>query len=187
MTQTEEINIEQGSDEWLELRRTKITSTDASVIMGVNPWKKVGYLEREKRGEVKKEYCNASMTRGRELEPIARTFYNNVYGVLTFPKVFLKGWAMASLDAYDEHSDHLVEIKCPGENACKKAFAGIVDDCYFVQMQHQMYVMDLDLMYYFVFDGFFGHRIEVSRDQIYIDRMVKIEKEFYDSLFCVAD
>ena len=28
-------NVEQGSQEWLALRKTKITATDASVIMGL--------------------------------------------------------------------------------------------------------------------------------------------------------
>ena len=49
------IELEQGSPEWLSWRRTVITATDASVIMGNNPWetpyscwqRKLGLLEEK--------------------------------------------------------------------------------------------------------------------------------------------
>jgi putative phage-type endonuclease len=186
MTQTEEINIEQGSEEWLELRRTKITSTDAGTILGVNPWKSLKKLREEKFG-VRDDYKNAAMQRGHDLEPVARKLYEDLYTVKLKPKVFVRDFAMASVDGICDKNEHLIEIKCPTEKNIGKSLSREIPDYYFAQMQHQLYVLGLDIMYYCVYDGFFGHRKEVQRDEKYIENMVKKEREFYDSLFCVAD
>lgn len=44
------IDIQQGSAEWLALRRTKITASDAGVITQLNPWKTPRDLFFEKYG-----------------------------------------------------------------------------------------------------------------------------------------
>ena len=178
----EEINVEQGSAEWLELRRTKITSTDAAVILGVNPWKNIEKLKQEKLG-VTQDYKNSAMQRGTDLEPIARKLYEDLYEIKLHPKVFVRDFCMASVDGICDNNQHLIEIKCPGAKEYAKALSGHVAPYYYAQMQHQMYVLGLDLIYYFNFDGFFGHRIEVKREEKYIGDMIEKEKEFYDALF----
>ena len=40
--------MQQGTPEWLALRKTKITATDACVIMGSSRWKTKTQLYREK-------------------------------------------------------------------------------------------------------------------------------------------
>ncbi len=186
MMKMNEIEIEQGSAEWLELRRTKITSTDAAVILGANPWKTIEKLKEEKFG-VKDDYKNAAMQRGQDLEPVARKLYEDLYSIKLMPKVFVRDFAMASVDGICEKNEHLIEIKCPLEKNCKKAISEKIPPYYFAQMQHQLYVLALDMMYYFVYDGFFGYRQEVKRDEKYIENMVQKEREFYSSLFLVED
>lgn len=178
-----EIKIEQGSESWIELRKTKITSTDASVIMGINPWKKIGRLLEEKKGHAREFYRTEKMQRGVDLEPVARNLYSSIYDIDLTPKVFIKDWAMASVDAINSAHDHLVEIKCPGERDHAKALRNDIPEYYYPQLQHQMHVCDLDHMYYFSFDGFFGHRIFVKRADDYIKILLEKEKEFYDSIF----
>ena len=76
-------NIEQGSDEWHELRKGKLTASNATAI-GANGSGLKTYCENialDTVGFEKDNYINDVMERGNILEPIARTAYefeNNV-------------------------------------------------------------------------------------------------------------
>ena len=43
------LSVIQGSDEWLEARRQRITATDMGALLGVNPWKCEADVAAEKR------------------------------------------------------------------------------------------------------------------------------------------
>ncbi len=172
----------QGTEEWKELRRNKITATDASVIMGMSPWKNRLRLYEEKVLGIESAYPNAAMQRGVELEPIARGLFSLKVGVDVYPKVIIKDWAMASLDGISDCGEVMVEIKCPGSTDHSLALRGKVPDHYYPQLQHQLYVSDLDSMYYFSFDGFDGVIVEIERNDSYIKSMVEKELAFYESI-----
>ena len=57
------INLIQGSPEWLELRKNKITGTDSSVLLGSNPFKTRLELWQQKMGLKEQDACNAAMLR----------------------------------------------------------------------------------------------------------------------------
>lgn len=175
-------DIKQGSEEWLDLRKTKITATDASVIMGVNPWKTKYQLYNEKISQMNNTFVNERMQRGVDLEPIARDLFNIQTGLNMQPAVVIKDWAMASLDGLSECGKYLVEIKCPSEKDHSIAASNKVPDHYYPQIQHQMYVSDVQLAYYYSFDGADGIIVEVERDEEYIAKMIDEEKKFYDLL-----
>ena len=71
-------DLEQGSPEWLEIRKTKITSSDASIINGSNtfngnsPFK----LWQQKVGIEEREPVNERMLEGSRLEIEARDWFN---------------------------------------------------------------------------------------------------------------
>ena len=176
------VDVEQGSAEWLALRRTKITATDAAAILGVSPWKTPLQLYNEKISDGLPTPVNERMQRGIDLEPIARHLFEIKTGIEVLPRVVVKDWAMASLDGISACSTHVLEIKCPGEKDHAIALTGKVPDHYYPQLQHQMYVTNVQLMYYFSFDGFDGVTVEVARDNKYIEKMVVEEKKFYDCL-----
>ena len=50
--------IIQGSQEWLDLRKTKITATDACVIMGESSWKTIIQLYEEKISQENNTFVN---------------------------------------------------------------------------------------------------------------------------------
>lgn len=178
-----DLALEQGTLEWLQLRKTKITATDASIIMGVNPWKTKQQLFREKTSnDVKPLYINEAMQRGTDLEPIARSLFNLKTGLDMQPIVVVKEWAMASLDGKDEKSGYILEIKCPRVKDHDLATSGKVPEYYYPQLQHQMYVADVPFTYYFSFDGADGVIIQVKRDEEYIQKMLIEERKFYDCL-----
>src|SRR5690606_34059824 len=143
------INLIQGSSEWLILRKSKITATDAPIIMGESPYKSKKELYLEKIDPNFELKSNDRMRRGTDLEPVARQMFILTTGVYVEPRVVLKEWAMASLDGIDETGKIIVEIKCPGIKDHEKALNGHVPDHYFAQLQHQMYVCDVDKSFYF--------------------------------------
>lgn len=178
---TEFLECLQGTQEWIDLRREKITATDASVIMQVNPWKNLHQLYEEKiYGSIR--YVNSRMKRGLELEPIARELFISKTGISVTPKIAVKGWQMASLDGINEDHSVLVEIKCPSDAHHDIAVAGRVPDLYYPQVQHQMHVCNLKKCFYFSFDGFDGVIVEVKKNETYVKQMIEKEWDFYQKI-----
>lgn len=172
----------QGSCEWLALRKTKITATDAPIIMGENKWKTPIDLYFQKIDPDFQENENDAMRRGTRLEPFARELFCMETGIEVKPDVIIKDWAMASLDGISECKRYVVEIKCPGKNYHDMAKSDTIPLHYYGQLQHQMYVCDLDSIYYYSFDGIEGITIELKRCSSYIKKMILKEKMFYDFL-----
>jgi putative phage-type endonuclease len=172
----------QGTEEWLELRKTKITATDAPVIMSESHWKTKIQLYHEKKSEDVFNFCNSAMQRGTDLEPIARNLFIIQTGIFVEPKVVIKDWAMASLDGISECGKYIVEIKCPGSKDHAIALQGKVPDHYYAQLQHQMWVCDVEKMHYFSFDGTDGLAVVVLRNDEYIEKMIAEEFKFYQCI-----
>ncbi len=172
-------DLEQGTAEWLSLRTSKITSTDASIIMGVNHWKTKIHLYHEKLSDNVVNFVNERMKRGTELEPIARELFSIQNGIEMFPRVVVNDWAMASLDGMSECGKYIVEIKCPGEKDHALALQGKIPEHYYPQLQHQLYVTGLQSIFYYSFDGTDGVTLVVKRDDAYIEKMVEEERKFY--------
>lgn len=174
--------MKQGSDEWLAFRKTKITATDASIIMGASHWKTKIQLFYEKKSNDKPAPPTEKMQRGIDLEPVARELFILKTGIFVEPAVAVRDWSMASLDGMSADGNIILEIKCPGEKDHAIALQEKVPDHYYPQIQHQIYVMGLDRAYYFSFDGFDGHSLAIERDNEYIEKMLIEEKKFYDCL-----
>jgi putative phage-type endonuclease len=176
------VELEQGSLEWLLFRKTKVTATDASVIMGASHWKTKVQLYYEKISDHHQTFRNDRMQRGIDLEPLARHVFETQMEISVTPKVVVKDWAMASLDGISDDCKCVVEIKCPGERDHAVALAGKIPEHYYPQLQHQMWVCDVESMFYFSFDGFDGVCLGVSRNEKFIKKMIEQEKMFYDCL-----
>jgi putative phage-type endonuclease len=173
--------LEQGSQEWLDFRRDKITATDATIIMGASHWKTRIQLYHEKKDPNYVSFKNDRMQRGIELEPMARDLFCAKTGHKMIPKVIVKDWAMASLDGINQWNE-VLEIKCPGDKDHQIALSGKVPDHYYPQLQHQMWVCNSEMAFYFSFDGFDGVTVELKRDEEYIEKMIAEEFKFYTCL-----
>lgn len=179
------IEVEQGSEEWLKFREGKIGATAASSIIGLNPFKSAFELYKELMGITPRPPPRDCMLRGVELEPKARAKFENDYGIKMPPAVGQcedKEWCIASFDGISFEENAILEIKCPGQKGIEKAKAGLVPDMYKAQMQHQLYVAEMDLCYYYVFDGEEGTCIEVRRDEKMIKWLVEEEERFYNAM-----
>jgi len=176
--------LTQGSEEWLEWRRTKIGASDAPIIMGENPYMKPEVLKMKKILGIEEE-MNFFMKRGKELESEALYYFTLIVEMPMSPICFESdefSWMTASLDGWNEDNRTLVEIKCPGKKTHSIALEGKVPVQYIAQLQHQMKVMEVDECYYYSYYDGQGKVIEVKRDQAYIDRMIEKEYEFWKSL-----
>ncbi len=133
------INLEQGSQEWLNFRKDKIGASDVPAIMGIDPYC-TPYQKWEQKVFGKTVKVNSAMQRGIDLEPIVRDWYSSSFGIVR-PAVIQSDqhpYMIASLDGIDEKRKKIVEIKC-----CKKEYYDLIADGgipegYWVQIQYQL-------------------------------------------------
>jgi putative phage-type endonuclease len=180
------INLEQGSPEWLSWRKTVITATDASIIMGNNPWDTPYQCWQRKLGLVPEKVSNDAMERGKRLEPEARAQFIERHGIEMQPKVVESTefeFLGASLDGIDVLGNSLLEIKCGGFKLHDMARRGEIPAYYRDQMQHQLLVTGASRCYYYSYDGTDGVCIEVLPDPAFKEAFMPKAREFWR---CVA-
>jgi putative phage-type endonuclease len=178
------VNLQQRTREWLQWRRNKIMASDAPIIMGVSPYKKIDKLYDEKIKCYEEPKTNY-MQRGIDLEPIALRKFEEETGLIMFPAVGISDeidWMAASFDGMTIEGDAIVEIKSPKRQDHNMAVLGNVPIHYMPQIQHQIFVSGLDFAYFYSFDGTDGVIIEVKRDQEFIEKMLDEEKAFWHCL-----
>ena len=136
--------IEQGTPEWFELRKLKMTASNAQAIAtggkGLDTY--VHTLIAESLSSAEKEhYTNADIERGLGLEEQARSLYSLETGntVEEVGFVEVNQYSGCSPDGFV--ADGLIEIKCPNDlNHLKIMLYGekAIDSKYLWQVQCQM-------------------------------------------------
>ncbi len=176
------IEMKQNTDTWLEWRKNKVGASDAPIIMGVSPWCSALQLWERKLGIAEDQKENFAMSKGKALEHEARCAFMQLKNMAMTPEIVeheTLDWCIASLDGLSVCQKYALEIKVPGREAHLSALAGIVPDYYIPQLQHQLAVTGLDMIYYYSYDGQNNACIEVQRDQAYIDKLIAEELKFY--------
>ena len=170
-------------EDWLEQRRKGIGGSDASVIMGVNPWKSPMDLWLEKTGEYEPEDIdNEKMYWGRTLEDIVAREFAKRSGkkirrrnaILQHPKL---EWMLANVDRLIVGERAGLEVKT---TSAYYQDDGICPHHYYAQVQHYMAVTGLDLWYVAVLIG--GQKLvsyEVPRNDEYIKHLTQAELGFW--------
>ncbi len=175
------INLQQGSEEWKNYRRTKITATDTGIIMGLNPYKTRLQLWEEKLGLREPQAVNDKMREGSLLEDQARILVNKIMETDYKPAVLLSmenPFMMASLDGMNSKNE-ILEIKC-GKGSHELALKKEIPSYYMAQLQKQMYVANALSCYYFSYRNDEDNiGFDVYRNDALIDRIIKAETEFY--------
>lgn len=138
------INCEQRSETWFTSRFLHLTASKANVIIANG--KQLETYCRELVTEFisdnrEETYINEQMQRGIELEPVARQFANELYGVQYQEVGFceLNNRCGASPDGvlFDDNGNikSIIEIKCPNNN---RFVEQILNDKPFVEYIYQM-------------------------------------------------
>jgi putative phage-type endonuclease len=155
------IKHEQGSQAWIDWRRTKRMASEASVVTGRSPWTKPIQLARQKRG-LEEFKTNYAMKRGTQFESDARRWFESEMGLLGNPEVIGFGEYGASLDwisrdvseSGEQSNVVIAEFKVPqSENSelWRNAGAGLIPEYYVDQMTQQWAVSGAEKGYFCVY------------------------------------
>lgn len=183
------LDLEQGTEEWLEWRANGITATDVSILDGSNTYTTPYELWEQKCGYGKAITLTAPMKHGIDNEPLAREWINRYLNLNLKPicvedddnPVF-----KASLDGYDSNRGVLVEIKCPvSERTLELArLSQAIPDYWFSQVQWQIMITKPQEAYIAVWD----HRYQscILIPQIGIERQINklktLASQFWSTL-----
>ncbi len=182
----EVLDVEQGSKEWLEIRRKNITATDIPIICGVNPYETIEELIEKKISGKEKEFDAATKSRfekGHEAERTLRKLLNRRYALETKVLIStrLRGF-MASLDGFDQGSNVIFESKYTARPKFKSLRAGEIPLMHMYQMQGQLFVSNARYCIYGVTDNETYHFQDVYPDENTIEYIIEKVTEFRDQL-----
>ncbi len=177
------IPLAERTPAWWAWRQGGIGSADAATILGVKPSKSAERLLLEKQPPPQDLGRNFTRTRGAALERAARADYILATGVAVTPACVQnldRPWQRASLDGLSADGERAVEIKC-GRAAYQTAAArGRPPRQHFPQLQHILAVTGLPAIDYWCHcPPHAPVRLEVRRDDAYIQRLVTAEEIFW--------
>ena len=174
-------NFEQRTDEWYNIRKGKMTASNAETIIangkGLETY--IYNLMAEYYSSAEKEnYINADMQRGIDLEPEARLefeFYTNL-DVQEVGFIEHNEFIGVSPDGLIG-DDGLIEIKCPNDSIYfKLLLSNNIKPEYIAQMQMQMYVTDRQYCYFVSYNPNFEKSLyikKINRDEEMIEKLKK--------------
>jgi putative phage-type endonuclease len=161
------VQLKQGSQEWLDYRRTMRNASESAAVLGASPWATPYQLWLSKTGR-SVTTTTVAMQHGTGMEPAARAAYELQTGNVMQSLVLQDGRYSASLDGMTLDGKLIVEIKCPykGQESAlwKDVAAGNLPEHYRLQVQHQLIVSGAALAHFWVFDGNQGLLIPIERD-----------------------
>jgi putative phage-type endonuclease len=177
------VDCEQGSPEWLSLRRRHVCATDIGKIMGLSPWGTAHDVFMDKRGEGKPFISNPATIFGTRMEPEIREFYERQVGEWYPAAVVVNSdrWALSSLDGINSSHTRILEIKTCGLKTFQDAINGKISPHYMSQAQWALMCVPSATEVEFVFyhSENYAH-VVIGRDEELIDKMREIGKAFYD-------
>ena len=175
--------MEQRSQEWYELRSTRMTASHAQAI-GANGKGLITYI-RDKMCKLystneEEKYTNKDMEYGIEQEPVARMLYEFETG----NKVEKVGFVI-----YDDYvgcspdglvgDKGLIEIKCPSNKVYFDLLLDKkIDTKYFWQMQMQMLICDREWCDYVAYNPNFEQQLFTARLYRHEESIEKLKKGF---------
>lgn len=170
-------NLQQGTNEWLEVRSGKFTGSDFHTLIGNSETKKKilfkKSIERLTKTTIIEEITSPDIERGKEEEKNARLLYEMETGqeVKQIGFAELDEWVGCSPDGLI-NNDGIIEIKCPKDVIfAQQVITGNIKPEYITQMQFNMYVLDKQYCDYIMYNKdfkLFIKRIERDNEKIEI-------------------
>lgn len=170
-------NLQQGTNEWLEVRSGKFTGSDFHILIGNSETKKKilfkKSIERLTKTTIIEEITSPDIERGKEEEKNARLLYEMETGqeVKQIGFAELDEWVGCSPDGL-VNNDGIIEIKCPKDVIfAQQVITGNIKPEYITQMQFNMYVLDKQYCDYIMYNKdfkLFIKRIERDNEKIEI-------------------
>lgn len=176
-------------EEWLKYRRCGIGGSDVSIIAGINPFKSVYQLWREKTGQVEPEQTDSEFAHfGTLLEPIVRKEFTARTGIkVRMRHAILQSeeypFMIADLDGVIYENGKMVIFEAKTASAYKQeVWEEGIPAAYMLQVQHYMAVTGANKTYIAALVGgnhFFYH--EVTRNEGMIAKIIAMEQYFWEN------
>lgn len=189
---TKNLTVEQ----WLTERRKGICGSDASIILGINPYTSVLKLWEDKTNRIPVEEKENDYTYfGHVMEPVIKKEFMKRTGLKVRIKNYILQseeypWMLADVDGIVKEEDGtfaLFEAKTASEYK-RGTWEEKVPDEYYAQVQHYLCVTGFDKAYVCAIVGgnsYFCH--EVMRDDRYIQMLIEKEQEFWQCVVTDAE
>ena len=179
---TDFLDVQQGSEDWLEARRSHVTATDAAKIMGISPWGTAHDVYLDKRGEAPPFISNPGVEYGRKMEPVIREFYEARVGEWFPPAVAVNDFCLASLDGINSSNTKIIEIKTCNNKVFEGATYGRVPPYYLSQACAALFCVPSAECVEFIFYNSDRYAfVTIERDEEYIQSMIEELREFYEN------
>ena len=175
-------------DEWLALRSHYIGGSDASAVIGLNPYKSAYELWAEKTGKLPPFEGNVTTKVGAYLEDLVATMFTEETGkkvrkrnATIFNDEF--PWACANIDRAVVGEKAFLEIKTTNSFPIMKKLRASEEfpEIYYAQCVHYLAVTGLEKAYLAVLVNCRELKIyELDRDQAEIDALMAAEESFWE-------
>ena len=174
-------------EKWLELRRNGIGGSEASAIMGLNPYSSPLHVYMDKIGKGKEEEPNEAMIQGTDLEAyVAERFTRDtgmkvrkVNRILQHPEY---PWMLANIDREVVGLNAGLECKTTSPFSKFKFDDGEINPHYYWQSMHYMAVTGAERWFVAVLVlGKAFHVFEIKRDESAIQRLFEAEMAFWEN------
>jgi predicted phage-related endonuclease len=152
------LNVEQGSNEWLEVRARYRAASDAPVVMGVGRISRDELLRLKATGDDREfsDYVRRHiLDRGHEIEAVARPIAEALIGEELYPVTGVcdDGYLLASFDGLTMGGDICWECKSWNRDKVESVMAGRVPEADHWQVVQQLVVSGAEHCLYMVTDG----------------------------------
>jgi len=175
------IDCIQGSDEWFDVKRGKVSASHFKDVLNKSSKSSSGrglYMRKVAAeiltGQTEETYTNAAMENGVDTEAEARECYEHIYHekVVQVGFVVLNEWVGCSPDGLIGE-DGLAEIKCPlGSTHIDYISKDAMPPVYIPQVQGQLWVTGRKWCDYISYNPYFKNRPlwskRIQRDEEYI-------------------
>lgn len=178
------VELAQGSSEWLAWRKGGLGGSDSPAVLGKSPYLTARDLWFEKAGLAEPPRGNEYVfQKGHETEQKVRELFFRQTNIEMRPACFQNGSIFrASLDGHDRSYGNM-EAKLVGNQVLKKAKGGEIPEHHRIQIQHGLYVSEMDKCYWCGHDGKAnGVVIEIGRDEKLIAEIVAKGLDFWGML-----
>lgn len=175
-----------GREEWLEQRKNGIGGSDASSIMGLNPYSSPLKVYLDKIGKGEDKVTTEAMRQGTDLEQYVAERFCEETGlqvrrcnqILQHPKY---DWMLANVDRLIVGHNAGLECKTTSPYSKFKFDEGEINPHYYWQSVHYMAVTGADTWYVAVLVlGKAFHVFEIRRDEAAIRQLIDAEKVFWE-------
>ena len=175
-------------EEWLSIRNGYIGGSDASAVIGMNPYKSRYTLWAEKTGKIPQFEGNITTRVGAYLEQLVADMFEEETG----KKVRKKNrtmvnedypFACANVDRLVVGEKAVLEIKTTNSIPLMRTLRNSDEfpDAYYAQCVHYLAVTGLDKVYLAALINCREFKVyELERDQAEIDALMKAEKDFWN-------